>query len=669
MSTQTERLVATIDGDSSGLQKSLRSAKADAEALDTALESAGQSAAADFAAGLEQAAKATADQAAAAKAAANANAALAASENATRTAAQAAAADQLKLAQEQQQTAASASALADAEARAAAGMDRLGSSSKTAGADAVNLGKIVEAQRGAVATTAGEWGRFKGVIDGAVTKMGPAGEMVNKITTLMGPLGLAVGGVTGALVGANLAVGAFNDATTRMLEKTDEGRAVLAAIEPQFVSFGKVLSEQFEAQRDLIDVGARAQAVNAAWGDVLRGLTAPFVAFGQLLGAVGDAFLGVEERAAALRAELARQGEMKQAKEVLDRYKAGLASINEAAAAFIKSQTQGTMSAVEEGNKLLNDVMVVIANRVAARMHTEQGRIETFEAVRKDIYRAMREATEEERDLLLGLAEARDKAAEAEQRSTAASREAAVARASRPAPRPTGPSAEDAAGAAGTRMAAEMAAQARAMAEESAAREQARFDALVAHKSVEMQLTEKQMALNVQAKAVEEGQHAKVLEQQQQEQAARKETLGIVTGYVSTFTRSMAAVTIAQAKDGKERSRMYRTAVADQIQALGDYAATKAIVSAAEGNFIMAATLATAAATAYATASIMRPSQAPSAAAAGAAPAAQQAPPQLTTINNTLVVNDAFSDTEQVSRRFAQVYRGANDRGLLPAGA
>lgn len=617
MSTQTERLVATLDGDSAGLQASLKAAAKDANGLDSALGSVGKSAKAEMAAGLEQAT-------------------------------------------------AKIDAVAVAEERAAGAANRLGQSHQAASAHVGGLGGALNTQSGEVNAASSAMQKYKGVIDGAVTKMGPAGEMVNKVTTLLGPMGLALGGVTAALVGVNLGVGAFNDATTRMLEKTEQGKEILAAIQPEFVSFGKVLEKQFESQRDLIDVGARAQAVNAAWGDVLSGLVAPFTAFGSLLRSVGDAFLGVEERAEALRAQMATLSEQAASAKAFEAYKQGLANLDAGIAAYVNDH-QEAVDDIGRGEKLLGDLQVKIANRVSERFSNEATRLDVFQTLLADRQALIRNATEDERDQLLALAEARDKAAEAAQRESTATRTSVAARrgggggTAAPAARPEMTAEET--------QAAILAAQAQRAEETRAAQQQKAFDAQVARKQLESEMTQKSI-LNMQMEAdADTGKKKRMNKNAAEEMQARQELASTMSQYATSFTKSMAAVTIASYKDDKERRKAYRTAVADQIQALGDYAATKAIVSFAEGNFAMGAALAIAAGAAYGTASIMRPSQSPSASAAGAAPAATQAPPQLKTINNTLIVNDAFSDTEQIARRFAQLDRRSVDRGLLPARA
>lgn len=615
MSTQTERLVATLNADSTGFQKALKQVATEAKATEAAIDSVGKSAQQEMAAGLDQATK-------------------------------------------------SSTALAAAEEKVAAAAQQVRQSSQDATAGMARMEASMTTHVKSVDGASTSWGRYKGVIDGAVTKMGPAGEMVNKITTLLGPMGFAIGGVTAAFVGLNLGVGAFNDATTRMLEKTEEGAAILAQIQPEFVSFSKVLEEQFEAQRDLIDVGARAQAVNAAWKEVLNGLVAPFTAFGQLLGGVADAFLGVEDRAVSLREEMARVSQQAESDKAFERYKQGLANLDESIGKYVEAQ-QEQRDATAEGEQLLGDLQVKIANRVAAKYSSEAIRLDVFTSLLRDREALVRNATEEERDQLLALAEARDKAAEAALREGQAA-VAARSRSSRTA-RTAAPT-EDAGAGIESAMDRVHAAQQEA-AERAKTAEAERMAQLVADKQVEAELAQKQLDLNEQLKASQESATAKSIELLAQEKSARQELAAYMGQYVGGFVTSMARVSIAQAKDDKERRRAYRTAVADQIQALGDYAATKSIVSAAEGNFAMAATLATAAATAYATASIMRPSQAPSAAAAGAAPAAAPQQTQLTTINNTLVLNDAFSDTEQVARRFATVYKSTTDRGLIPQGA
>lgn len=615
MSTQTERLVAVLGGDSSGLQASLKSATTDAKKLDTAIDNVGKSAKAEMAAGLARAESAL-------------------------------------------------DSVTAAEEKAIAAATRLSQSQQTATTHVGGLGGALNVQSGEVAAASSAMQKYKGVIDGAVTKMGPAGEMVNKVTTLLGPMGLALGGVTAALVGVNLGVGAFNDATTTMLEKTEQGREILAAIQPDFVSFGKVLEKQFESQRDLIDVGARAQAVNSAWADVLGGLTAPFTAFGSLLGGVADAMLGVEDRADALRAQMATLADQAASAKAFEAYKQGLANLDAGIAAYVEDHHEA-VDDIGRGEQLLGDLQVKIANRVSERFSNEAIRLDVFQTLLADRTALIRNATEDERDQLLALAEARDKAAAAAQRESAATHQSATARRSSARPVDVDAGIGGAMDAVGRAQAA-AASESQKQAEAAEAQRMAR---MVADKQTEFELIQKGIALNEEAKAAEESRAAKVRELLDQEKQARADLAQYMGTYVGGFVRSMAAVTIAQAKDDKERRKAYRTAVADQIQALGDYATTKSIVSAAEGNFAMAATLATAAATAYATASIMRPSGAPSASAAGAAPAASAPPAELKTINNTLIVNDAFSDSEQIARRFATVYRGANDRGLLPRGA
>lgn len=641
MSTQTERLVAVLGGDSSGLQASLKSATTDAKKLDTAIDNVGKSAKAEMAAGLARAESAL-------------------------------------------------DSVTAAEEKAIAAATRLSQSQQTATTHVGGLGGALNVQSGEVAAASSAMQKYKGVIDGAVTKMGPAGEMVNKVTTLLGPMGLALGGVTAALVGVNLGVGAFNNATTTMLEKTEQGREILAAIQPDFVSFGKVLEKQFESQRDLIDVGARAQAVNAAWEGVLDGLTAPFTAFGELLGGVTDAMFDTSEAAEELRKKVDALRDEKAAEETAARVEGYRKSLEDEINAYVAAQ-QEELDIVGHGVKLINDVRLRAATRYAEGLQHEREialdeergkfadaeematrRAEIQRRYEQDVQTAMTDArlastilTREEADQIYALAEARDKAAESAHRETAATRESATAR--RASARPV-----DVDAGIGGAMDAVGRAQAAAASEsqkQAEAAEAQRMARMVADKQTEFELIQKGIALNEEAKAAEESRAAKVRELLDQEKQARADLAQYMGTYVGGFVRSMAAVTIAQAKDDKERRKAYRTAVADQIQALGDYATTKSIVSAAEGNFAMAATLATAAATAYATASIMRPSGAPSASAAGAAPAASAPPAELKTINNTLIINDAFSDSEQIARRFATVYRGANDRGLLPRGA
>lgn len=667
MSTQTERLVATLDGDSSGLRASLQQAAQDAKGLSGALDAAGRSARDEMAAGVAKASGAAEALGADAKAATGALTGIVSAQKAVAQSASAAAVETAELGQAQRSTASAADSVATAEKRAAVSTGEAAASSVLARRESQALSAGLLLQSKEVAATSNTWGRYKGVIDGAVTKMGPAGEMVNKVTTLLGPMGLALGGVTAAFVGANLGVGAFNDATTRMLEKTEQGRAVLAAIEPDFVTFGKVLSEQFERQNDVAEAGARAQAVNLAWRDVLEGVTAPFVAFGGVLGSIADAMLGVEERTNALRTQMDALAAKAADAKALDAYKKGLESLDAGIAAYVESQYEA-VDEVAQGEQLIGDLQVKIANRAAAGFESEAIRAQVFQDVLSDRTRLVREATESERDQLFALVDARDMAVEAQERETAAAQRSVAARRQRAAERPAVDVGAGVGGAMDAVARAQEAAQ-REAAARAEADEQARRDRMFAAKQTEFELIQKGIDLQNAAKVAEEERSVKALALMEQEKAARRELGAVLDQYAGGFVKSMARVTIAQAKDAKAQRAAYRTLVADQIQALGDYATSKSIVSAAEGNFAMAATLATAAATAYATASIMRPSQAPSASAAGAAPAATQAQPQLTTINNTLVLNDSFSDSEAVARRFATVYRATTDRGMIPQGA
>lgn len=661
MSTQTERLVATLNADSTGFQKALKQVANEAKATETAIDNVGKSAQQEMAAGLDQAAAAASKLSQSEKQAAADAASLAEQQSKATASAQAfaemearvtAALSQAKRAEDS--AAQSAAALAEASTRAAAAQEQAAKAAADFAASEARLATVEQQVKAAHEANEALTTRLAAAeekLAGARNKSGESAELnaikvrqtsmmmmeaAGRVNTAVGQEGPQAWGNYSAGVGAAMfALESFVPA----LGPVGAGLIALGATLEIGASLWKAFRKETADTQTAIDgfLSGVSSAVTRANNETVEGQRAAIRA-------------QIEDIKRAAAAELALSEQKKEG--ITDE-------------TFMRQTISRRLNARDQEFSTITRTRVEI-NGIRSASEDLDRRIASIYGNEERINEALQVragAGTYETQVAALESQLQDLEAQAV-KSTGAVERAVTPQQQRPRSAPT----EDAGAGVESAMARVHEAQQEA-AERAKATEAERMAQLVADKQVEADLAQKQLDLNEQLKASQESATAKSIELLAQEKAARQELATYMGQYVGGFVTSMARVTIAQDKGDKERRKAYRTAVADQIQALGDYAATKSIVSAAEGNFAMAATLATAAATAYATASIMRPSQAPSAAAAGAAPVAPQQQTQLTTINNTLVLNDAFSDSEQVARRFATVYKSTTDRGLLPQGA
>jgi hypothetical protein len=149
------------------------------------------------------------------------------------------------------------------------------------------------------------------------------------------------------------------------------------------------------------------------------------------------------------------------------------------------------------------------------------------------------------------------------------------------------------------------------------------------------------------------------------EKAAHEEKVNAITAGFKEYSQ-LAGQQLAEGKKASVVAEgLAKKAIGGQISALGDQAMVKAGVFFAEGN-PMAIPMAAAGVAAYAAAAALGASgkKATSATPASAAPAAA---PVNTAFN--LRVDAAFADGESIARQFAMMQRSAQRRGLVPAGA
>ena len=129
-----------------------------------------------------------------------------------------------------------------------------------------------------------------------------------------------------------------------------------------------------------------------------------------------------------------------------------------------------------------------------------------------------------------------------------------------------------------------------------------------------------------------------------------------------TLTVNNSAKMLAVDLQDKEKSKTAaQRATAAVVQGLGDMAMVKSGLAAAAGNFGEAAAFSAVGTLAYAIAAKMAPSEKTKT----TAPAAAMNGPSTTNVSYNLRVDAAFADGESVARRFAEMQRGAQRRGLV----
>lgn len=130
--------------------------------------------------------------------------------------------------------------------------------------------------------------------------------------------------------------------------------------------------------------------------------------------------------------------------------------------------------------------------------------------------------------------------------------------------------------------------------------------------------------------------------------------------YVLTVNNSakMLAVDLQDAEKSKTASQRATAAV---ISGLGDMAMVKSGLAAAAGNFAEAAAYSVAGTFAYGLAAKLAPTEK----SKTTPPAAATNAPTSTNVSYNLRVDAAFADGESVARRFAEMQRGAQRRGLV----
>lgn len=140
--------------------------------------------------------------------------------------------------------------------------------------------------------------------------------------------------------------------------------------------------------------------------------------------------------------------------------------------------------------------------------------------------------------------------------------------------------------------------------------------------------------------------------------AAQAKMLGDL--YVLTVNNSakMLAVDLQDAEKSKTAAQRATAAV---ISGLGDMAMVKSGLAAAAGNFAEAAAYSVAGTFAYGLAAKLAPTEK----SKTTPPAAATNAPSSTSVSYNLRVDAAFADGESVARRFAEMQRGAQRRGLV----
>lgn len=140
--------------------------------------------------------------------------------------------------------------------------------------------------------------------------------------------------------------------------------------------------------------------------------------------------------------------------------------------------------------------------------------------------------------------------------------------------------------------------------------------------------------------------------------AAQAKLLGDL--YVLTVNNSakMLAVDLQDAEKSKTAAQRATAAV---ISGLGDMAMVKSGLAAAAGNFAEAAAYSVAGTFAYGLAAKLAPTEK----SKTTPPAAATNAPTSTNVSYNLRVDAAFADGESVARRFAEMQRGAQRRGLV----
>jgi len=201
---------------------------------------------------------------------------------------------------------------------------------------------------------------------------------------------------------------------------------------------------------------------------------------------------------------------------------------------------------------------------------------------------------------------------------------------------------------------AEVAAYKSAQAEKAAA-DQAEFEA-ARQRAIELH----DLTFNFQQTAAEFA-----AGEREKEKTAHKEKVDAITAGFQEYGK-LAGQQLAEGKKASVVAEgLAKKAIGGQISALGDQAMVKAAVFLAEGN-PMSIPMAAAGVAAYVAAAALGASgkKATSATPASAAPAAA---PVNTAFN--LRVDAAFADGESIARQFAMMQRSAQRRGLVPAGA
>lgn len=140
--------------------------------------------------------------------------------------------------------------------------------------------------------------------------------------------------------------------------------------------------------------------------------------------------------------------------------------------------------------------------------------------------------------------------------------------------------------------------------------------------------------------------------------AAQAKMLGDLYVLAVNNSAKMLAVDLQDAEKSKTASQRATAAV---ISGLGDMAMVKSGLAAAAGNFAEAAAYSVAGTFAYGLAAKLAPTEK----SKTTPPAAATNAPTSTNVSYNLRVDAAFADGESVARRFAEMQRGAQRRGLV----
>lgn len=154
--------------------------------------------------------------------------------------------------------------------------------------------------------------------------------------------------------------------------------------------------------------------------------------------------------------------------------------------------------------------------------------------------------------------------------------------------------------------------------------------------------------------------------EREKEKAAHDEKVSSMTAGFQEYGK-LAGQQLAEGKKASVVAEaLARKAIGGQISALGDQAMVKAAVFLAEGN-PMSIPMAAAGVAAYVAAAALGSSSKKATAATPASATPAQAAPVNTAFN--LRVDAAFADGESIARQFAMMQQAAQRRGLVPVGA